>query len=188
MKTSMIIAAAVVSMGLLLTGCPKNNDKEAQTEVTPAPAADTTATDPNAGANTMSQEELAAQELENKRAQLEEMINRIMSEDVYFDYDKAELTEKARELLAQVGDILIKETKFAVEVEGHTDERGTESYNMSLGGKRAQAVQKYLTTYGVDASRITTMSYGEEKPKAEGSGEDAFAQNRRANFKVKIVE
>ena len=111
-----------------------------------------------------------------------------MSEDVYFEYDKAVLTEKARELLGQVGDILIKETEFEVRVEGHTDARGTEAYNMSLGGKRAQMVQNYLLNYGVDKTRIRTVSFGEEKPKQEGESEEAFSKNRRANFSVRIIK
>jgi len=124
--------------------------------------------------------------LEAERRRLEEMMNRIMSEDVYFDYDKSDLTDKARDLLAQVGDALKREARFSILIEGHTDERGTESYNMTLGSKRAQKVVDYLKNYGVAKNRLQSVSFGEEKPKAEGESEDAYAQNRRATFRVQL--
>ncbi|MBO5950706.1 MAG: OmpA family protein [Fibrobacteraceae bacterium] len=131
-------------------------------------------------------ERLAAEKLEADRARLEEMINRLMSDDVYFEFDRFELTEKAKELLAQVGDMLKAEERFVVTVEGHTDARGTEDYNMTLGGKRAMKVKEFLVAYGISSDRMETVSYGKEKPKVEGASEDAYSQNRRANFRVKI--
>mgnify|MGYP003417550240 FL=1 len=131
-------------------------------------------------------ERLAAEKLEADRARLEEMINQLMSDDVYFEFDRFELTEKARELLAQVGDMLKAEERFIVTVEGHTDARGTEDYNMTLGGKRAMKVKEFLVAYGISSDRMETVSYGKEKPKVEGASEDAYSQNRRANFRVKI--
>lgn len=178
-------SAVLFSFAIVLMGCPKNN-KEALGDVPPTQDSVATGAQVDSGANASDREALAAQQLENERKQLEDMINQIMSQDVYFEYDKAVLTEKARELLSQVGDKLMKEARFDIMVEGHTDERGTESYNLSLGGKRAQAVYKYLTDYGVSTDRLHTMSFGEEKPKVEGQSEDAYAQNRRAAFKVKI--
>lgn len=129
---------------------------------------------------------LEAEKLEADRQKLEEMINQLMSEDVYFDFDRSELTERAKELLAQVGDMLKDEERFVVTVEGHTDARGTEDYNMTLGGKRAMKVKEFLEAYGVASDRMETVSYGKERPKAEGADEDAYSQNRRAHFKVKI--
>lgn len=131
-------------------------------------------------------ERLENDRLESRRKALEDMMNKLMSEEIYFEYDKAVLTEKAKDLLSQAGDILAKEPKLWVEVEGHTDERGTEAYNLSLGGKRAQSVVEYLVNYGVAADRLKSVSFGEEKPKVEGVSEEAHAQNRRAAFNVKI--
>jgi peptidoglycan-associated lipoprotein len=176
------VRAIVILAAILLASCAKDTPKEDLTTV-PDGGSSLTA---DGGDKDLKDAALKAQKLETQRQDLEDLINRIMSEDVYFDYDKAQLTEKARELLAQVGDILIKETQFVVRVEGHTDARGTESYNLSLGGKRANAVEKYLSDYGVGADRINTVSYGEEKPKADGETEEAFSQNRRARFKVDI--
>ncbi len=131
-------------------------------------------------------ERLEAERLEAERARVEKLINALMSDDVYFDFDKSELTEKAKEILTQVGDILLKEPRFVIVVEGHTDARGTEDYNMTLGSKRAMKVKDFLSAYGVGAERMETISFGKEKPKAAGDSEEAYAQNRRANFKVNI--
>ncbi len=131
-------------------------------------------------------ERLEAERLEAERARVEKLINQLMSDDVYFDFDRSELTEKAKEVLTQVGDILLKEPRFVIVVEGHTDARGTEDYNMTLGSKRAMKVKEFLSAYGVGGDRMETVSFGKEKPKVAGESEEAYAQNRRANFKVNI--
>lgn len=131
-------------------------------------------------------ERLEAERLEAERVRVEKMINQLMSDDVYFDFDRSELTEKAKEILTQVGDILLKEPRFVIVVEGHTDARGTEDYNMTLGSKRAMKVKEFLSAYGVGGDRMETVSFGKEKPKVAGESEEAYAQNRRANFKVNI--
>jgi peptidoglycan-associated lipoprotein len=124
--------------------------------------------------------------LEAERRRLEELMNRIMSDDIYFEFDQATLTSNAKDILTEVGDILKRESRFTVLTEGHTDERGTENYNLGLGMRRAESVVKFLTDYGVASSRLTKVSFGEEQPKAAGHTEDAYAQNRRAAFRVKI--
>ncbi len=140
-------------------------------------------TSPESGVD---EEAVEGQRLEGVRSQLEDLMNRLMASEIYFEYDQAILTEKAKDLLVQAGDILKKESKLFVEVEGHTDERGAEAYNMALGSRRAQSVVKYLVDYGVVDSRLKSVSFGEEAPKVQGADEAAFAQNRRAAFKVKI--
>lgn len=132
------------------------------------------------------QARLEAERLEAERARLETLINQIMSEDVYFDFDRSELTEKAKELLAQVAELLLKEKRFTITIEGHTDARGTEDYNFTLGAKRAMKVKEFLVAYGIDGSRMESVSYGKEAPKAQGDSEEAYSQNRRANFRVNI--
>jgi len=136
----------------------------------------------------MSADDIEAARLESARKGLEDLMNRLMSEEIYFEFDKAVLTDKAKDLLSQAGDILAKEPKLGVEVEGHTDERGAEAYNMSLGSKRAQSVVQYLVNYGVSQDRLKSISFGEEKPKVAGATEDAYAKNRRAAFNVKIIK
>ncbi|MDR2579478.1 MAG: OmpA family protein [Fibromonadaceae bacterium] len=125
--------------------------------------------------------------LEAERRRLEELMNRIMSEDVYFEFDQATLTARARTVLTEVSDILKREPRFTILTEGHTDERGTESYNLGLGMRRAESVVQFLVNSGVSSNRLTRRSFGKEQPKAAGSSEEAWAQNRRAAFRVQIT-
>ena len=98
---------------------------------------------------------------------------------VFFGYDSAELDEDAQELLQdQVA--WIKEHDASVTIEGHCDERGTREYNLALGEKRAQSVKNYLISLGVNPDRISTISYGKERPAVVGSNDGAWAQNRRS--------
>jgi len=195
MKNIAKIAFISVAACLVIAGCAKNEPP--QTEPTPAPApaaAPAPAPEPEAApAPAVNEDSLAAERarqeaerLEAERARLEALINQIMSEDVYFDFDRSELTEKAKELLAQVGELLLKEKRFTLTIEGHTDARGTEDYNFTLGAKRATKVKEFLSAYGVEGSRMESVSYGKEAPKVQGNTEEAYAQNRRANFRVNI--
>ena len=102
---------------------------------------------------------------------------------VFFDYDSAELDEDAQELLQdQVA--WIKQHDVSVTIEGHCDERGTREYNLALGEKRAQSVKNYLINLGISADRVSTISYGKERPAVVGSNDGAWAQNRRSVTKV----
>ena len=183
MKNFVKLAVVASAAALCLVACAKKQQPQTEPEAEPAPAAVAPAAEPNA-------DSLAAERarLEAERARLEALINQIMSEDVYFDFDRSELTEKAKELLAQVGELLIKEERFTITIEGHTDARGTEDYNFTLGAKRAMKVKEFLVAYGIDAKRMESVSYGKEAPKVEGATEEAYSQNRRANFRVNIKE
>ena len=100
---------------------------------------------------------------------------------VYFDFDQSALTPPTRELLARHATRLTSNSVL-VRLEGHADELGTREYNMALGERRAEAVRNYLTSLGVLRSRITIVSYGEEKPESLGSSEAARAKNRRVEI------
>lgn len=103
---------------------------------------------------------------------------------VHFDYDSARLTEDAKSALAANASILADHPELQVEVQGHADERGTIDYNLALGQRRANTVVSYLTNQGVAPSRLPVITYGEERPLARGSVETAWAQNRRAEFRI----
>ena len=103
---------------------------------------------------------------------------------VYFDFDRYELKPEARQSLAKNAEYLKKNPGMRILVEGHCDEFGTSEYNLSLGDLRAQATKQYLTTLGISADRIETISYGKEKPLCRGTGHDCWAQNRRAHFVI----
>ena len=104
--------------------------------------------------------------------------------DVFFAYDSFELSDNAREILRTNADWLGENRQSKVEIEGHTDSRGTVEYNLALGAKRANAVRDYLTSLGVSADRITTISYGKELPVCQEETESCWAENRRAHFVV----
>jgi len=105
--------------------------------------------------------------------------------DAFFDYDSAELGSSAQSTLDADGKVLNDNASVSVTIEGHCDERGTVEYNLALGDRRAAAAKDYLVRFGIASSRISTVSYGEERPFATGADESAYAQNRRAHFVVR---
>lgn len=104
-------------------------------------------------------------------------------EVLYFNFDSAVLEGEARETL-QRNFQLLKDGEVKVQIEGHCDERGSEEYNLALGEKRAQAAYKYLVSLGLSEERLSTISYGEEKPVVRGESDETYAKNRRAEFVV----
>lgn len=105
--------------------------------------------------------------------------------DVYFEFDKSRITDESKQTLAENARQLGDAGSMAITIEGHCDERGTNAYNLALGEKRANAAKDYLVSLGVAAGRVTTVSYGEEKPFDSGHDEQAWSKNRRAHFVVK---
>ncbi len=102
--------------------------------------------------------------------------------DIYFQYDQFNLTPEAKETLNKLGEWLMKNGSVQVLIEGHCDERGTDEYNLALGERRAHSAKKYLSQLGIDGDRISTISYGEERPVDPGHNEAAWAKNRRCHF------
>jgi peptidoglycan-associated lipoprotein len=99
---------------------------------------------------------------------------------VFFAFDRADISPEARQILVRQADWLRRYPNVAVTIEGHCDERGTREYNLALGERRAQAAKNVLVASGIPASRISTISYGKERPAVVGSSEESYAQNRRA--------
>tara|TARA_B100000674_G_C37542731_1_gene779139 strand:- start:60 stop:584 length:525 start_codon:yes stop_codon:yes gene_type:complete len=99
---------------------------------------------------------------------------------VFFGYDSSELDSDALELLQDQVAWLKQHSNVSVTIEGHCDERGTREYNLALGEKRAQAVKNYLIGLGINPDRVSTISYGKERPAVVGSNDGAWAQNRRS--------
>lgn len=102
----------------------------------------------------------------------------VIGERVYFDTDQYALSARARDVLRGQAQWLTSYPSVKMIIEGHADERGTREYNLALGARRANAVKDYLVSLGVDPSRMTTISYGKERPVNPGSTESAWAQNR----------
>ena len=99
---------------------------------------------------------------------------------IFFAFDRSDISPEAREILARQADWLRRYPNVTVTIEGHCDERGTREYNLALGERRAQAAKNVLVAAGIPAARISTTSYGKERPAVVGSTEEAYAQNRRA--------
>lgn len=108
----------------------------------------------------------------------------LKSETVYFGFDDYSLNSEGQEKLKVLAEGLKTNPKAVVQIEGHCDERGSIEYNLALGERRAQSAKNFLTQLGVEASRVTTISYGEEKPADSGHDEAAWAKNRRDESNV----
>jgi peptidoglycan-associated lipoprotein len=102
--------------------------------------------------------------------------------DAYFDLDKADLRPDAREALSRTADFLKNYPSVKVNIEGHCDERGSTEYNLALGDRRAAAVKQFLVSQGISADRMSTVSFGKEKPFCMESNESCWQQNRRGHF------
>jgi peptidoglycan-associated lipoprotein len=103
---------------------------------------------------------------------------------VYFDYTSPDLRAQYRPVLEKKAAWLKSHPEYSLKIEGHCDERGTAEYNLALGERRAKVVMSYLVSLGVSPGRISTISYGEERPNASGHDERAWAKNRRAEFRL----
>ncbi len=135
----------------------------------------------------LEEERLAAERAAQLKAEAEEreqMLakNRFLNDNIYFAFDEATLDYQAQELLKQKAIWLQDNMDANVVIEGHCDERGTNAYNLALGERRAESVKMFLVNLGISDSRLTTISYGEEKPLDLGHYEEAWAKNRRATF------
>lgn len=134
-------------------------------------------------------EQAAAEAAEREREAREaerraEMARQTLTETVYFDYDEANIRADTETLLREKIDILRRNPDVELRMEGHADERGTSEYNVALGNERAQAVIRFVSGFGLEASRFSAVSYGEARPAAAGSDEAAWARNRRVEFVI----
>ena len=111
-------------------------------------------------------------------------VREALSDIIYFEYDSNELTAQAQQSLQTKAAILRANAGLQVRVDGHADERGSTEYNLALSQRRAETVRDFLAGYGIAATRISTIPYGEERPRVEGTGESVWSQNRRAEFAV----
>lgn len=103
---------------------------------------------------------------------------------IYFGFDDYTLSSEAQSILTAMAEGLKANKSAVIQIEGHCDERGTVEYNLALGERRAQSVKNFLSQLGVEAARLSTISYGEEKQVAQGHSEESWAKNRRAEFIV----
>lgn len=162
-----LLLVGFLAMGLALNGCPK------KPSVAPE---DSSMADGSGGAVSDSDVSSGAADSDSNNA--------MGIQTIRFPYDSFEIVGDNKEVLANNAKILKENASVNVQIEGHCDERGGIQYNLALGEKRAEAVKQKLQAAGVNGSRITIISMGKEKPLATGSNEEAWAQNRRANFVI----
>jgi peptidoglycan-associated lipoprotein len=181
-------AAPLLLVPLALAGCRKKQPAN------PEPAVDTSAMiRPPAGGTTDAERErlrsdsvtLVEEAAERERRAREAVVavaRDALTDIVFFQYDSDEITADAGRKLASKAAVLRANPGVRLRIEGHCDQRGSTEYNLALGQRRAEAVRAYLVNLGIDESRLSTLSYGKERPLVEGEDEDSFARNRRAEF------
>ena len=121
-----------------------------------------------------------------ERREREEMAEKekFLNEDIHFEFDQSRLLPEAKEILTDKAKWLRAHPDVSAVIEGHCDERGTNEYNMALGDRRSQSAKSFLVDMGIPSGRLTTISYGEEKPVDPRHDEEAWAKNRRAHFVI----
>lgn len=107
----------------------------------------------------------------------------VLAKMIHFDFDKYDIKKEAAEILKEIADYLKANPDIRLLIEGHCDERGTREYNLQLGMRRAESAKKYLIDLGIDEKRLETISYGKDKPLVDEHNEEAWAKNRRCEFK-----
>ena len=168
-KIWLVIALLLVIPGLLFTvGCQKKTVTQAKAPA-PAPAAAAPAAKQPAPAAAVKPAETSGM---------------IMQEDIFFDFDKSTLTPAAQDNLMRKAAWLRDHSDVSVTIEGHCDERGTNEYNLALGDRRADSAKAFLVDLGIASSRLTTISYGEERPLCMQQNEECWAKNRRGHFVI----
>ncbi len=161
----------IFSAALLLAACETPSEEAGGTTAAATTATPTTATAPTtmiSGPTPGSQEDL--------------VVN--VGDRVFFDFDKSDLSPEARATVEGLAAWMSSYPATTIGIEGHADERGTREYNLALGERRASSVNDYLVALGVAPNRLSTISYGKERPAVLGSNEESWAQNRRGVFVV----
>jgi len=192
---SFSILILILCLGLILTGCPKKTVMKEEPSVKKEEAARLEAE--RAAKETREREVAKIREEEVKKAQEKEFEKSLVAKkepgiagevfesklfkDIHFDFDKYDIRPGDAEILKENAALLSKYLTVKLQIEGHCDERGTNEYNLALGERRANSTKKYLISIGVSQGRISTISYGEERPSDPGNNEEAWAKNRRAH-------
>jgi peptidoglycan-associated lipoprotein len=175
----MIAIALLLTGTVMLAGCPKKpNLKNAPTAGTSVPQSSTSGSgseSPNASGGALGGDANTARGLNTDSGPYARKI-------IYFDFDKSDIKPEFAEIVTTAAHTLTANTTIKLKLEGNTDQRGTREYNIGLGERRAQAVRRALMLQGVSESQLSTVSFGSERPAAEGDDESAWSQNRRVEL------
>lgn len=167
----------IIGLGLLAAGCAKEKPMDQAQETQPPQVTAQPAPAPGQPAEEMKPEAPAMTDLDAELRAFED-------ENIYFDFDRYNLKPEAVRVLDAKAAFLKAHPELRIQIEGHCDERGTSEYNLALGERRARSAQQYLVRVGIEQSRISAVSYGEERPFDPGHNEEAWAKNRRDHFVV----
>ena len=200
-KKSFIVFVLILCLGLLLAGCPKKRVAINRDQASVQSSEEAARLEREREAREAKERELARlkeEELKKptggevektlvakKEPGIEgEVFETKLLKDIHFDFDKYEIRREDEAILKENAAFLKNNPKMKVQIEGHCDERGTVEYNLALGERRANNTKKYLVFLGIPADRISTISYGKERPSDKGHDEGAWAKNRRAHVVV----
>lgn len=179
------VALAFISGSLLSAGGCSKKQSKVEEVTSPAPLGAPKASGEDEEARRRAEAERQAKLRDAERGQsIRDQIQAFESEPIYFDFNSPDLRPQYRPLLEKKAAWLKSHPEYSLKIEGHCDERGTEEFNLALGERRAKVVMSYLVSLGVSPGRISTISYGEERPSASGHDERAWAKNRRAEFRL----
>jgi peptidoglycan-associated lipoprotein len=172
---------------LMLLGCGTSGEVEDATDggvsSSSSAGSDSSATTSGVGSgDTSGGEAMGAQDAGFSGDPLDDPSSLLAKRVIYFDFDKSDIKGDFRAVIQAHAEYLANNSAVSITLEGHADERGTREYNIALGERRANAVQRMMTLQGASASQVRVVSYGEERPAALGHDEDAWALNRRAEF------
>ena len=204
-RKSVGILILILCLGLILTGCPKKTVvkeepslKKAEELAAERERERAAKVEAERAAKEAREKELAKIREEEARKAREkefekslvakkepgiegEILETKLLKDIHFDFDKYDIRPGDAEILKENGALLMKYPKVKIQIEGHCDERGTIEYNLALGERRSNSTKKYLISLGISPDRISTISYGKERPLDPGHNEEAWAKNRRAH-------
>jgi peptidoglycan-associated lipoprotein len=174
-----LFAVLFIVLAFMVTGCAKKAEPPKPVEEIKAPVA---APAP-APAPVKPAEEVKIQ-TQAPMPSLDDEIKALQEKNIFFDFDKFDLKPEAQEILNQDGTFLKAHSNVTIQIAGNCDERGTVEYNLALGERRAKAAMDFLVTLGIEKERISTISYGKEKPLDPGHTEEAWAKNRNDQFVI----
>jgi peptidoglycan-associated lipoprotein len=205
-KSLSLVILVLCCLALILAGCPKKTVMKEEPSVSKADEAAAAAERERAAKReteerALREKELKAREEAAKKADAEkefekslvakkypgiegEVLESKMLKDITFDFDKYDIRPQDASTLKENATLLMKYPNMKIQIEGHCDERGTIEYNLALGERRANSCKNYLISLGVPRDRISTISYGKERPLDPGHNEEAWAKNRRAHTVV----
>ena len=186
----------ITALIFAISGCATSKNgkgiSESDADGVSAPLEDVEITGSGPGSELTPEEQrrIEEEELEAEKLRLSEEQARADSagfklEDIFFAFDRADLTSEARETLDQLARWLEANSDVSIRIEGHADERGSSEYNLALGARRAETAKRYLAGLDVAEKRLSTISFGEEMPMKNGQGETVWSKNRRVHFEAR---